>query len=157
MVELELPKLAVRVRFPSPAPPKAQVTSLPPPRSPPFRAYWSWARRSGEAHARGDAVEDRAAPYVLEAGETRRDDAILPSRPWPPTPAASSACASSGWEGGRRDRYCTATTRSTRPSTWSPAGWRHNWTTGGCRWRPAGSCGCHAGQPTPSPTPDPTR
>jgi hypothetical protein len=34
--------------------------------------------RSGEAHARGDAVEDRAAPYVLAAGETRRDDAILP-------------------------------------------------------------------------------
>jgi single-strand DNA-binding protein len=28
MAELELPKLAVRVRFPSPAPPKAQVTSL---------------------------------------------------------------------------------------------------------------------------------
>ena len=29
MVELELPKLAVRVRFPSPAPPQAQVNGLP--------------------------------------------------------------------------------------------------------------------------------
>src|SRR5512133_331729 len=29
MAELELPKLAVRVRFPSPAPTRAQVTSLP--------------------------------------------------------------------------------------------------------------------------------
>jgi hypothetical protein len=40
---------------------------------------------------------------------------------------------------------------------WSLAGWRHNWTTSGSRWRLAGSCGCHAEQRTASPTPDPTR
>jgi hypothetical protein len=33
--------------------------------------------RFREAHAKGAAVEDRAAPYALAAGETRRDDAIL--------------------------------------------------------------------------------
>jgi hypothetical protein len=39
MVELELPKLAVRVRFPSPAPPSQQVNRLPP-------SSWTPARGS---------------------------------------------------------------------------------------------------------------
>jgi hypothetical protein len=98
-----------------------------------------------------------AAPYVLDAGETRRDDAILPFKALASDTGGLLSLCDSPWEAGRRDRYCTATTRLTRPSTWSLAGWRHNWTTGGSRWRPAGSCGYHAGQRTPSPTPDPTR
>jgi mannose-6-phosphate isomerase-like protein (cupin superfamily) len=48
-------------------------------------------------------VEDRAAPYVLAAGETRRDDAILPFKALAgDTGGLLSACefALGGWESG---------------------------------------------------------
>jgi hypothetical protein len=45
-------------------------------------------------------VEDRAAPYVLSAGETGATTPSCPSRPSPPTPAACSACVSSPWRLG---------------------------------------------------------
>jgi quercetin dioxygenase-like cupin family protein len=48
-------------------------------------------------------VEDRAAPYVLAAGESRRDDAILPSKALASdTGGQLSACEFTlgGWESG---------------------------------------------------------
>jgi hypothetical protein len=71
---------------------------------------------SAERPTTGAAVTDRAAPYVLAAGQSRCDDAILPFKALASdTGGLLSACEFTlgGWESWPS---CTGTPRSTRPS-----------------------------------------
>ena len=59
---------------------------------------------------------DGAAPYVLAAGQSRRDDAILPFKALAnDTGGLLSACEFTLGP-GNQGRSCTGTPRSTRPS-----------------------------------------
>ena len=102
-------------------------------------------------------MDDRAAPYVLAAGESRRDDAILPFKALAAdTGGRLSACEFTlgGWEPGpvlhKHDQVDEAF-YVIRGKLEAQLGDRRS------RRRPVGSCGFRAERLTPSRTPGRSR